>query len=166
MLAQSIEFAVFFEYKFTELHRAVKMKLKEGVPNEELVQFNFSIEETKKLTWTRKNEFKFNGAFYDVVRKQEVKGKTHFFCIRDDEEKKLFALYEAHFQFNLEDDLDGQNPMHTVFELFKKPLFLENKIVCFQLNLLASTKKEYFKLKLLKTQSYLDLLDKPPRSFA
>lgn len=96
-----------FQLESTKIRREIKKLTKEAVPKDQLVYFIFSSKEIEKLTWTKKNEFKINGHFYDVVWRIKLEnGKIEFQCVSDDQETVLFEKLDQFVSANLV----NQNP--------------------------------------------------------
>ena len=91
-----------FQFESTRIRKEIKKLTKEAVPLNQLVYFQFSEKEIQNLTWTKKNEFKKNGHFYDVVwRKNLANGVVEFQCVSDDQETVLFAKLDQYVSANL-----------------------------------------------------------------
>lgn len=91
-----------FQFESTRILKEIKKLTKEAVPLNQLVYFQFSEKEIQNLTWTKKNEFKKNGHFYDVVwRKNLANGVVEFQCVSDDQETVLFAKLDQYVSANL-----------------------------------------------------------------
>lgn len=82
-----------FRYKQSVIRSEIKRAIKEGVPEDELVDFRFHIKEEswKNLEWTKpEKEFRFNNQMYDVVETQKSNDTIYFKCIHDVKESGLF----------------------------------------------------------------------------
>lgn len=81
------------KYRQAVIRKDIKRAIKEGVPEDELVDFRFHIEEDSfiNLEWTKpKKEFRFNQQMYDVVETRQNKDTIYYKCIHDVKESGLF----------------------------------------------------------------------------
>jgi hypothetical protein len=91
-----------FQLESTRIRKEIKKLTKEAVPRNQLVYFQFSDKEIQNLTWTKKNEFKKDVHFYDVVWKKNLaNGVVEFQCVSDDQETVLFAKLDQYVSANL-----------------------------------------------------------------
>ena len=105
---QIIGFVAYFEFTHYQLKKEIKLVLKQGVPKNKLVIFEFDTNQLEELIWLKKNEFNFQGNLFDVVRSHETaEGKTYMECISDTQETQLFKKLSQTVSINLGDD---QNP--------------------------------------------------------
>lgn len=75
-----------------EARQDIRKMIKNGLPDEELVCFELGQNEYDALEWKEKNEFRFNGQMFDVVReKQSINGTILLFCISDVKESTLLC---------------------------------------------------------------------------
>jgi len=94
----------------SQVKREIKQRIIKSVPENELTVFSFTEKEYKNLTWVEKNEFRFKGSMYDVVRKgTDTKGNIVIYVIDDEKEKKLFVNLEELTQQNSSDSPVGKN---------------------------------------------------------
>lgn len=157
---QIIGFVGYFELAHYKLKKEIKSQLKEGVPKDKLVIFDFNSNQLKQLVWLKKNEFDLNGNLYDVVRKSNSNGITHLECISDKQEKVLFAKLNQNVSSNLCDD-NQHKPVSSLFKLLQTPSLLSNSCVDLNFIILKENKTSTF--------NYLDYLsvksiqiDSPP----
>ena len=83
----------FFKYKQSKIRSEIKRAIKEGVPEDELVDFRFYTKEESwiNLEWTKpEKEFRFNNQMYDVVETHKSNDTIYFRCIHDVKESGLF----------------------------------------------------------------------------
>ena len=81
-----------------EMHEHIKKLIRSGKEDRDQVQLRFCPEESDRLIWFDEgHEFRFQGHMYDLIKKVEQDdGSVIFFCIRDDEENKIFRyIFEA-----------------------------------------------------------------------
>lgn len=82
-----------FKYKQARIRSDIKRAIKEGVPEDELVDFRFHIQEESwiNLDWTKPDkEFRFNNQMYDIVASHKSNDTIYFKCIHDVKESGLF----------------------------------------------------------------------------
>lgn len=95
-------YVIEFQLESGRIRKEIKKLTKEAVPRNQLVYFQFSDKEIQNLTWTKKNEFKKDGHFYDVVWKKNLaNGVVEFQCVSDDQETVLFAKIDQYVSANL-----------------------------------------------------------------
>lgn len=98
-----------FELQRAGIQRAIKLRLKQGVPEEELTTFTLTAEQWRALRWVKPGrEFRLpDGRMFDVGRRAEgPAGTVVLHCIADHQETALFAgLKEA-----VARDLEGRVP--------------------------------------------------------
>jgi len=96
-----------FKIESSRVRKELKKLTKEAVPLNQLIYFQFSAEEIQSLTWTKKNEFKKDGHFYDIVWRHKLNnGLIEFQCVSDDQETLLFEKLDQYVSANLA----NQNP--------------------------------------------------------
>lgn len=127
-------FVVFFEMEYLSVKKAVKRLMKNGVPIEERIQFQFSDEEIAKLTWIKPHEFKLNGRFYDVLERKKVNGKTVFHCIDDKKETQLFKNLSADTYYNLSHG-NSDEPLQIWLDFLDDPRLSSNEHYQFKFDL-------------------------------
>ncbi len=146
-----------FRYHQFRLRREIKRQIKNGVKEEELLIFNFEINELEKLTWTKPNEFKIGSRFYDIVRKEINKGLIVLFCIDDKRESILFS--------KLDDIVKNRANQSGLQQLIKKVFQLKsyqnNHNTLFSL-FTTNNHKLYIKLKYNISAGFLNPTIKPP----
>lgn len=133
-LVQSVGFIAYFHLEKRAIHKAIKLKLKQGVPEDQLIDFVFNDQEIKQLIWKKKNEFVYKDQFYDIVRtRKSADGKTHFSCVSDNQETELFKQMNQYITKNLADP-DSDNPVSSLFEIVQTPFILPNQPSIFEKN--------------------------------
>jgi hypothetical protein len=163
---QLIGVSSWFELSRRTIRKEIKTKIKGGVPDEELIQFSFTLSEFKKLTWIKPHEFRLNGRLFDVVHRiTHSNGSLTLKCIDDMQEKLLFAKLGESTADSLGNE---QHPTPLFFCL--KQLFspiLNNVFGGFQLpsSYQESKNHEYY----YSSQSYSVFLEEespPPCAFS
>ena len=93
-LQPSIYFVVFRVQQY-QIRREIKLKIKNGVPEDELVLLKLHKNAPEKrsnlMLWLFKKEIRLDGKMYDVVRQEEHGDTVWHFCILDEQETVLFA---------------------------------------------------------------------------
>lgn len=124
---QIVGFVTYFEISHFKLKKEIKLLLKQGVPKDELVYFEFTDVEMNDLVWLKKNEFNLNGDLFDVVRRSKDKnGVNHLECISDKQETVLFARLNQTISQNLGNEKHS-TPISNWMKLLKVPADLPQK---------------------------------------
>jgi len=135
-----------FEIESSRVRKELKKLSKEAVPLNQLIYFQFSDKEIQNLTWTKKNEFKKDGHFYDVVWKKNLaNGLVEFQCVSDDQETVLFAKLDQYVSANLANsnpDKPLKNWSKLVFGVYLPSQFDIQPI--FQSSLSAHTENGFY----------------------
>lgn len=159
---QIVGFVGYFEFSHYHLKKEIKTLLKQGVPKEELVIFEFTPEQMSELIWLKKNEFDLNGNLYDVVRKHTGRdGKIHMECISDKKEKVLFAHLGQNISMNMGDE-KHPTPVSNWMKILQLPALsvfqnaIEPVIISFEVTIIP----QFFYLPMHSEKSVL--IDSPP----
>lgn len=135
---QLIGFFAFFEFEHYLIRKQIKKAIKLSVPENQLIQFHFTVKESAKLHWVKPHEFRLNGRFYDVVYKTKSKGVWYFKCINDIQETALFATLNTACAENLS-NTPPSHPLQGWLKVLKEPMeeiskneFINIEIVQFQ----------------------------------
>jgi hypothetical protein len=115
------------------------------------------------LTWTKKNEFKKNGHFYDVVWRNNLKGGLiEFQCVSDVQETELFEKLDQYVSVNLANqnsDRPLKNWSKLVFGVYLLTNLSTEPIIQTPLFISAKLRYSYFDLL---SQSHLFIETPPP----
>jgi len=125
--SQLIGFVAYFQYSKQKIKKELKLALKEGVPVDQLVKFQFTVSEAKDLNWIKSNEFKIGVNYYDVVWKKERNDSVFFSCVNDIQETKLFVQLTQYVNFNLSNDTP-HSPLKSIFTTLQQPSILPEKV--------------------------------------
>jgi hypothetical protein len=111
MLFQTAGHLFFFKIRQYEIRREIKQRIKAGIPETELalhkIPNTLEIKTNSAFQRIDEREFRYDGVIYDVVR-QEIHGDTTwYYCLRDEDETRLFANIDELVQ----QDMAG-NPQH------------------------------------------------------
>lgn len=82
-----------FHIQRSQVRKEVKLRIKQGVPEEQMLIFRFSTAAPglQNLQWENPHEFRFRGRMYDVVRQHTANDSIYLYCIDDQQETRLFA---------------------------------------------------------------------------
>ncbi|MFZ5552616.1 MAG: hypothetical protein ACOZCO_05845 [Bacteroidota bacterium] len=90
MLFSSFGPYIIFSRQQATIRKEIKKRIKQGVPEKDLVKFSVN-ELSGNISWTDgKREFTFNGSKYDVVKREVSENGIYFYCIDDKQETVLF----------------------------------------------------------------------------
>jgi hypothetical protein len=118
---QFVGFFTFVEIEHFLIRKQIKKAIKLSVPENQLIDFHFTLKESKKLKWLKPHEFELNGRLYDVVRKTKSRGIWYFHCIDDIQETKLFKKLNSAVAVNLVSSSE-QHPVHGWLKLMNEPM--------------------------------------------
>ena len=118
---QFVGFFTFVEIEHFLIRKQIKKAIKLSVPENQLIDFHFTLKESKKLKWLKPHEFELNGRLYDVVRKTKSRGIWYFHCIDDRQETALFEKIDFATADNLVNSSD-QHPVHGWLRLMNEPM--------------------------------------------
>ncbi len=109
------------------IQEAVKRKLEERIPSNELVKLTFSTSEINKvLRWEHDKEFEYNGQMYDVVEVTDVGDSLQYLCWWD----KAETATKKNKQKLLHAGIDTSNPAKhipfTFSDYYKSIYFIFN----------------------------------------
>jgi hypothetical protein len=112
---------VFQSYRFA-IRKEVKRRIKNTVPENELIVIRLTAEDMrsgkngyKKLD---RNEFRLSDKLYDIVKRSATGDTTVFYCINDKQEEQLFANLDAH----IKRQTDSNSPARQRSDLLIKNL--------------------------------------------
>lgn len=162
---QIIGFVAYFEFTHYHLKKEIKLLLKQGVPKDELVVFEFGESQMSKLIWLKKNEFSLNRNLFDVVRShKKADGKTYMECISDKKEMVLFAKLNQGISSNMGDERHP-TPLFNWMKILHFPVVT----AYFELNIISSStdlfKRSYFIYQENKSVKTIEI-DSPPPEFS
>jgi hypothetical protein len=110
---------VFQSYRYA-IRKEVKRRIKNAVPENELIVIRLTAEDMrsgkngyKKID---KNEFRLSDKLYDIVRRSTTGDTTLFYCINDKQEEQLFSNIDAHIKHHL----DNSGPARQRSDLLMK----------------------------------------------
>jgi hypothetical protein len=122
---------------------------------EGVVEFSFTKDEVKKLYWEDEEEFRYKGAMYDVIKKEQAGDEVRMLCIADVREYQLLEKYK-----NSMHQKGGLDPFSNVVLKLASVQFLVPAHVDVEINMPA---KIEFPAKLISSlPSIFSSTQKPP----
>ncbi len=104
----------------------VKEMIKASVPISELASFSFLTadldREAAAIQWMADDEFRYEGRMYDIVSVHVNGDSTHFNCINDVQEERLFADLGDHVRRQMGDS-GNQGRLDAFKDVFKDSHF-------------------------------------------
>lgn len=165
MTWQIIGFVCYFEITHYFLKKEIKLLLKQGVPKDELVIFEFEEAKMSELIWLKKNEFDLNGNLFDVVRRYEkTDGSTYMECISDEQETDLFSQLERGITSNMGNE-DHPTPLSNWFKILNFPLIESSGAIEISFMCISELNRHFFNYK-TKTSNEVFTIDSPPPQYS
>lgn len=84
-------FMVTFVIAQNNIRKEIKLRIKQSVPEEELILIALTQEEAASLQWLKSYEFRYGGGMYDIVRSHTSGDSVYYMCVNDVQEEQLFA---------------------------------------------------------------------------
>jgi hypothetical protein len=105
-----------------QVRKDMKLKLKESVPQSELILVTFHTASLEgglyPIQWVDQNEFRYNGGMYDIVRSHTSEDTTYFQCVNDVQEEVLFSDLNKHVQKHMGNS-EEQTKLDSFRDVFK-----------------------------------------------
>lgn len=162
MIWQIIGFVAYFEVSHFQLKKEIKLLLKQGVDQSELINFTFSHEELNSLVWVKKNEFVYKDGMYDVVRRKNLKNnKVHLECISDKKETILFARLGQTISQNLGSD-KHPTPISIWGKFLSAPVIISDNVLTPVYSSDYLDKDQFSCYKFSIKTCTVDLIEEPP----
>lgn len=98
------------------------MQIKNGVPENELINILVTRENRKELNWKHDHEFELKGIFYDVVQKEKIKNGIVYRCVTDEQETVLFTNLQSEVNKELQKNGNLKNSLHSFEYTSTKPI--------------------------------------------
>lgn len=164
-LSQVVGFTIFFNHEKSKIRKELKLLLKEGVPENQYINFMFSPKQYAKLKFIKKNEFKIRENYYDIVfSKMDKKGNILLKCVNDIQETNLFKNLTENINFNLGNE-SNKSPLKIVFSIVEKPFIsLNSTIEIFKL-CFSEDETKYFSYNFVLEESLISFVSPPPQNF-
>jgi len=119
MLWKIIGFTVYFNIEKLKIQQEVNNLTDQNLSVNKLTVLSFSLKQTKQLIWINKDEFKYQGRMYDIVKRSKSDCGYTFHCFNDQKEASLFVKL-TQFTSN---DLGHQSDESPINELLKSLQF-------------------------------------------
>lgn len=120
------EYLVFKSVQFS-IRRQIKAQIKASIPEEKLVCIAIATAQPPKaFRFVEKEEFRYYGKMYDVVKKEERGDSTYYFCIFDEQETALFATLQEDTRREWRDNPKPQRQQQALLKLIPKFYFFYN----------------------------------------
>lgn len=138
------------------------MRIKNAVPKDELIRFHFTQKEADRLVWLKKNEFRYKGGMYDVVRTNTLENSVvEYWCVSDHQETLLFARLDYFVRRDLN---DGQRfPIKGLKILCQQPLEIPDFNVQISLFCTELTVRQYDTYRDEIHSGFAHLIIQPPQ---
>lgn len=163
VLWQIIGCVAFFEISHLLVKSESKNELKSTKSEKQLITRIYSFEQVKEFVWIKKDEFKFNGIFYDVKEQTVLEnGQIKFLLKLDKKESNLLRQYLK--------ISSGKGHLDSDFaviwiKVFAYPLIThDNCAIAYSSNLVLQSSKNYVKHIYFETHGYVRELFSPPRA--
>ena len=131
LLALSLNASVYYLYlklRQTKARKEIKMKIKAGVPEDELTLFYYSEANKHEFDWKHSREFNHRGVMYDIVREENPEpGVRLLYCVTDHQETLLFGNLKK-LVTQQEQNLPATKKANTLLGMFLSGLFFAEKI--------------------------------------
>ncbi len=140
----------------------VKQKIKQSVPENELVLITVSVTDNKSLKWTKPNkEFRYKGEMYDIVRQETKDEMISYSCIHDFKESKLFANINEHIQRHIADNPIQRKKANILLKRMFKVFYCNDlEFISFPTTFKLINYKNYLQAY---NSIYIHVLDPPPK---
>jgi hypothetical protein len=113
-----VGFFLVFKIQQYQVRKEIKHLIKNGLPETQLVQININSRNQSELKWEDENEFRYQGAMYDVVRIEKKDDSTIiYYCVSDEQETILFANLDEQVKKNMDSKNNGINPIKNLFKI-------------------------------------------------
>ncbi len=103
-----VGYLILFAVIQSKVHREVTLAFKKKLLDSELVRLSFATAKLHNgpcgIVWMKEKEFRFKGMMYDVFRSFQDGDTTHFLCINDAQEERLFVNLEGHVRRHVSED--------------------------------------------------------------
>lgn len=154
-------FIFIFEIQRYTIKKEVAKTISNYFPINKISVISISVENNKYLVWNDKNEFKYNGLMYDVIKKEILSnGTVKYYCLIDKDENNLNNKITNFVNNNL----DSQSKTNDISKILVK-LFAVNYISAKKIEFVFCNNLQ--KINLFTTEFYtslkLDLQSPPPK---
>lgn len=108
----------------------MKLFIKQGLPENELTMILVTPENRNLLDWEEDHEFRYKGTMYDIVKIKTVcETSTIYYCIKDNEETKLFAQLDEEVDKRMNADRNGSDSLKNLFKLLSNVYYSQQNTI-------------------------------------
>jgi hypothetical protein len=163
LLWNYLGFFTYFQIEKYAVKKAIKLKLKQSVAEDELFIFEFTAAESKNLIWYEAHEFGYKNVMYDIVYVDTLQnGSLRYSCVSDLQETKLFAQLDQ--QVNQQVNDENQLPIANWKSVINQPQFIPSLTNIVWAKEIFKIKKEYFSSNYSILSGVVHLFSPPPDS--
>lgn len=106
---------VIFKIQQNHIRREIVHQIKKGISQKDLTSITVSSENENQLIWKDRQEFRYKGTMYDIVRIEVLDESTKVYhCISDGQETNLIAKYNKELQKKRKDKNNRTNSIKTI----------------------------------------------------
>ncbi len=164
LIALSLNTSVYYFYlklRQTNIRKEIKMKIKAGVPEDELTLFYYTEANKHEFDWKHSREFNHHGVMYDVVREENPEpGVRLLYCVTDHQETLLFGNLKI-LVTQQQQNHPATKKANTLFGLFLSCLFFADGVV--HSNYLTSIELSWPEIGEGYIQPFTKILSPPPK---
>jgi len=99
----------------------------------ELVSFKFKLEDlnsgTVGIQWIEDSEFRYQNIMYDVIKREIREDFVYLYCVKDENESKLYSYFDKYFQKLINEDSEKEEDLESLCfsfnQFYSKPLEFE-----------------------------------------
>jgi len=117
-----VQLGLLFQHK-----NSIRNSIAESFDKEDMILFEFTHQEIKKLDWEHEREFKYQGNMYDVVEQEQHGNKHLLWCYKDDKEKKLKEKITHFLAFGFDDDVQKNDSQKKLSNFYNGLYYQLNK---------------------------------------
>ncbi|RFC55650.1 hypothetical protein [Brumimicrobium aurantiacum] len=156
---------IYIAFKIEQAHirSAIKHEIKEGIPENELHEFNLTPTEYEQLDWIRPDiEFRKHKQMFDIVRRENKGDDIVLHCVNDKEETLLFANLEELIQNKMnKESKTPKSPLNKMIKVIKVVYVNDFTNYVFQ-HLSLNAENGFFETKKLYQSPNLGVPTPPP----
>jgi hypothetical protein len=132
ILTNSVGITFLFLQQRSNIKSEFRNFLKNTIDKSELVKIVISKINSKQYLFhkTDKDEFKYRGKMFDIVRQYETKDSIYYYCINDEKEEKLLIQFSEILKSTLDGNKNIKKSFNNFFKYFSFVFMerLENKL--------------------------------------
>jgi hypothetical protein len=156
-----------FQYRQIAIKKELKRKIKQGLPDSELISMVLTPEilNSKSFEWHNSHEFRLNGRMYDIIKTNKKGNQTEYKVVWDNDESELFSQLESDLKEAFSND-PVQKSNSAKFLSFLKSIYIhdteDDRMINIDLNLLQ---KHLIKQEKTFVNTFLKNTSPPPEFF-